>query len=240
MSGSRYTVPAVAGVTLLGGGIYMMRGRPSATDDPAQQTSRSTPRPDADEVERKKQQAQSKRDNAISGAGVGMTANTGGAELSGGSNAGNKLGPQHGAQQPGKGVRREDLPSGGVGGGHGAGNSNARSIEVGGSGSGSGSGDAGGRSFFSGWFGSGGGSSSGQNSSSEGAGMGTTLSQKLQGAAGTGGKTAGGQQYDVDPKDTRIKSHHADTPTNRGGSPFDKHRRDVTAVSDTSSNPGKE
>ncbi|KAF3354365.1 hypothetical protein VdG1_07597 [Verticillium dahliae VDG1] len=180
--GSKYTVPAVVGATLLGSGVYMMRGRPSATEAPAQNTATSAPRPDADEVERKKQQAQSKRDNGISGAGVGMTSNTGGAELSTGSKAGNRTGPQHGGQKISGDVSREDLPSG----------------------------------------------------------SGTSLSQKLQGTAGTGGSTAGGQQYDVDPKDTRIKSHHADTPSNRGGSPFDKHRKDVTAVSETSSKPGKE
>ncbi|KAG7130357.1 hypothetical protein HYQ45_010792 [Verticillium longisporum] len=207
--GSKYTVPAVVGATLLSSGVYMMRGRPSATEAPAQNTATSAPRPDADEVERKKQQAQSKRDNGISGAGVGMTSNTGGAELSTGSKAGNRTGPQHGGQTISGDVNREDLPSGGVGGGHGGGNDNSRtSVEIGKGGT------QGSKSFF--------------------------LGMKLQGTAGTGGSTAGGQQYDVDPKDTRIKSHHADTPSNRGGSPFDKHRRDVTAVSETSSKPGKE
>lgn len=61
-----------------------------------------------------------------------------------------------------------------------------------------------------------------------------SLSEMLQGAAGTGGATSRNQgDLEHDPKNTKIKSNHADTPTKRGGSPFDKHRKDVTAVSGT-------
>ncbi|KAK2060025.1 hypothetical protein LY76DRAFT_591754 [Colletotrichum caudatum] len=78
--------------------------------------------------------------------------------------------------------------------------------------------------------GGGGGGGGDAVSSSNGSGIGS----KLQGLFGTGGGQ-GGEKKRQAPVDTKIASHHADTPTNKGGSPWDKHRRDVTAVSDTES-----
>ncbi|OLN88329.1 hypothetical protein CCHL11_00206 [Colletotrichum chlorophyti] len=61
----------------------------------------------------------------------------------------------------------------------------------------------------------------------------------LQGFFGTGGNKDGERPKQA-PVDTKIPSNHADTYTKRGGSPFDKHTKDVTATSNTSERPGQE
>ncbi|KAF6830885.1 hypothetical protein CPLU01_07074 [Colletotrichum plurivorum] len=69
--------------------------------------------------------------------------------------------------------------------------------------------------------------------SSGGGSSGGGISSTLQGIFGTGGSKEGDRPSR--PVDTKIASHHADTPTNRGGSPWDKHRKDVTSVTPTES-----
>lgn len=209
MSKQSFAAPAVAVAALLGGGVYMFSGR-SASEAP-------------DNVTKKRQQADAKRDLTGGGAGVGGTAQVMGAELGAGMKSGNTDNPNRDA--PKSNTSRENLPSGGVAGGHGGNNSNTASIEMGSSGSG-------GQGLMSSIFGKTAPQTPSSNSNSSSSGLGETL----QGLAGTGGSTSRDQgNSENDPKNTKIKSNKAETPTNRGGSSFDKHRRDVTAVSNTSS-----
>lgn len=244
MSGSKFTTPAIAAAALIGGGIYMTRGGAKTTGaDAAQQLpDKPEPRPDSDEVQRRREHADAKRDmtggGAGGGAGVGGNAIAMGPEVGAGIKSGTDN-PQREAPRPN--TSRDNLPAGGVSGGHGGNNSNTASIEMGSTG-----GRGGG--LFSGLFGS----STSQESSGPGSGKGgggvggsgkgeSGLGAMAQGLAGTGGSKAREQgNSDHDPKNTKIKSHDANSPTNRGGSPFDKHRKDVTAVSKTSEYPGKE
>ncbi|KAH7350162.1 hypothetical protein B0T11DRAFT_138537 [Plectosphaerella cucumerina] len=224
MSKQSFAVPAVAVATLLGGGVYMFNknGRPEASAVPS-----------SSDESKKRQQANAKRDLAGGGVGVGGTAQVMGAEVGAGLNSGNTDNPNRDHPKPN--TSRENLPSGGVAGGHGGNNSNTASIEMGSSGSG-------GKGLLSSIFGKSDATPSPQapvnsksGSSSPGSGA-SSVSEMLQGAAGTGGSTSRDQgNSEDDPKNTKIKSNHGDTPTKKGGSPWDKHRKDVTAVSDTSS-----
>ncbi|RSL39170.1 hypothetical protein CEP53_014260 [Fusarium sp. AF-6] len=97
-------VPIGAGVALLGAGIYYKtRSKPQVSDEQA-----------------RRDRAQAKRDEGLSGAGIGGNAVTGGHELS-------HVNPQ---RSEGSTTPLEKLPSGGVGGGVGAGGANVRSIEM--------------------------------------------------------------------------------------------------------------
>lgn len=97
-------VPIGAGVALLGAGIYYKsRSKPQVSDEQA-----------------RRDRAQAKRDEGLSGAGIGGNAVTGGHELS-------HVNPQ---RTEGSTAPLEKLPSGGVGGGVGAGGANVRSIEM--------------------------------------------------------------------------------------------------------------
>ncbi|RSM05764.1 hypothetical protein CEP52_006093 [Fusarium oligoseptatum] len=97
-------VPIGAGVALLGAGIYYKsRSKPQVSDEQA-----------------RRDRAQAKRDEGLSGAGIGGNAVTGGHELS-------HVNPQ---RSEGSTAPLEKLPSGGVGGGVGAGGANVRSIEM--------------------------------------------------------------------------------------------------------------
>ncbi|KAI8724555.1 hypothetical protein NCS52_00024900 [Fusarium sp. LHS14.1] len=94
-------VPIGAGVALLGAGIYYKsRSKPQVSEDQA-----------------RRDRAQAKRDEGLSGAGIGGNAVTGGHELS-------HVNPK---RAEGSTAPLEKLPSGGVGGGVGAGGSNVRS-----------------------------------------------------------------------------------------------------------------
>ncbi|GJC80358.1 hypothetical protein ColLi_03196 [Colletotrichum liriopes] len=220
MSRQNLAVPLMGAAALLGGGVYYARKPSNTSGDASQQIANADKaRPTSDETatENRKRAADAKRDNGLGGAGVGTNNATGGAELS----TGNRSGSSANHDAP-KGPS-EKFPSdaGEIGGGHGRGNSNTRAIETHGPSMSSGS------STATGALGGGG---SGTTSSSNGSGIGS----KLQGFFGTGGSQDGEKKRQA-PVDTKIASHHADTPTNKGGSPWDKHRKDVTAVSSTES-----
>lgn len=204
MSRSKLTTPALGAVALIGGGLFYSRRGKSSDATPPQS-----------EVDRKKERANAKRDLGLGGAGVGGNAITGGTELASGLGSGNsKENPTRATQKPAGDVPRDQLPSGGVGGGYGGSNANSRSIEL---------------------------QKPGTPGTGTGTGTGTSAGEKLQGIFGTTGSRSEGpttEKHGVDPKDTKVWSHHADTPTNRGGSPFDKHRRDVTAAAENPDRPG--
>ncbi|KAJ4311422.1 hypothetical protein N0V84_010443 [Fusarium piperis] len=96
-------VPIGAGVALLGAGIYY----------------KSRSKPQVSEEQARRDRAHAKRDEGLSGAGVGGNAVTGGHELS-------HVNRQRDSNEE-RTVPLEKLPSGGVGGGVGAGGSNVRS-----------------------------------------------------------------------------------------------------------------
>ncbi|KAF4453419.1 hypothetical protein FALBO_15990 [Fusarium albosuccineum] len=97
-------VPIGAAVTLLGAGIYYKsRKAPEVSDEQA-----------------RRDRAQAKKDEGLSGAGIGGNAVTGGHELS-------HVNPD---RKEGTTAPPEKLPSGGVGGGVGGGGANVRSIEM--------------------------------------------------------------------------------------------------------------
>jgi hypothetical protein len=103
MSKQNTAVLALAGAGVLGAGIYTMKYR----KDPPQQSKNKT---------------QDKKDMGLGGAGVGLTGAAGGNER---------------AIHPGKDheehttAPKEKLPSGGVGGGAGAGGTGSRAVEFG-------------------------------------------------------------------------------------------------------------
>ncbi|KAK2025114.1 hypothetical protein LX32DRAFT_703994 [Colletotrichum zoysiae] len=233
MSRQNFAAPLMGAAALVGGGVYYMRQPSNTSGDAAQQVANADkPRLTSDETaaatdkatERRKRAADAKRDNGLGGAGVGFNNNTGGAELSSGNQSGTSADRRDAPRGP-----KEKFPddAGQVGGGYGGGNANTRAVETHGPSMTPGSSTATG-AVGGGKSGSGGGGDA--VSSSNGSGIGS----KLQGFFGTGGGQ-GGEKKRQAPVDTKIASHHADTPTNRGGSPWDKHRRDVTAVSDTES-----
>ncbi|GJC92591.1 hypothetical protein ColKHC_01417 [Colletotrichum higginsianum] len=217
MSRQNLAIPLMGAAALVGGGVYYARTPSSTSGDAAQQISNTAkPRPTSDQTatEDRKRAADAKRDNGLGGAGVGMNNNTGGAELS----TGNRSGASGNSDTP-----KVPSDAGEIGGGHGRGNSNTRAIETHGPSMTPGS------STATGALGGG---------KDKGSGSAPTLRTKapLQGFFGTGGGEAQkGEKSRQAPLDTKIASHHADTPTNKGGSPWDKHRRDVTAVSSTES-----
>ncbi|WQF77505.1 hypothetical protein CDEST_02519 [Colletotrichum destructivum] len=227
MSRQNLAIPLMGAAALVGGGVYYARTPSSTSGDAAQQISNTAkPRPTSDQTatEDRKRAADAKRDNGLGGAGVGMTNNTGGAELS----TGNRSGASGNSDTP-KGPR-DKFPSdaGEIGGGHGRGNSNTRAIETHGPSMTPGSSTATGAL--------GGGKDKGSGSAPDTSNQSSGVGSKLQGFFGTGGGEAQkGEKSRQAPLDTKIASHHADTPTNKGGSPWDKHRRDVTAVSSTES-----
>ncbi|KAK2006308.1 hypothetical protein LZ32DRAFT_102406 [Colletotrichum eremochloae] len=228
MSRQNFAVPLMGAAALVGGGVYYMRQPSNTSGDAAQQIANSDKsRPTSDETatESRKRAADAKRDNGLGGAGVGFNNNTGGAELSTGNQSGTSADRQGAPKGP-----KDKFPSdaGQVGGGHGSGNANTRAVETHGPSMTPGSSTATGA--VGGGKSSGGGGGSDTTSSSNSSGIGS----KLQGFFGTGGSQDGEKKRQA-PMDTKVMSHHADTPTNKGGSPFDKHRRDVTAVSDTES-----
>ncbi|KAH0425262.1 hypothetical protein CcaCcLH18_11096 [Colletotrichum camelliae] len=206
MAARHFATPIAAGAVLLGGGLYAFNRhvKPSnPSGDPAQQVfDTKKPRPTADEVANKKQQADAKRDLGMGGAGVGTNHATGGTDLGSGLKSGNTENPNRDTPKGPK----EKFPSdaGAIGGGHGRGNANTRAIETHGPSMSPGS--------------------SAGVSNTEGG-----ISQKLGSIFGTGGGSQGKERHQR-PVDTKVASHMADTPTNRGGSPWDKHRRDVTAA----------
>lgn len=257
MSRSKLTAPVLGAAALLGGGLYVTSGRkgnPSGADAAQQIPDQSQqPRPDADEVaqaQKRREHNNGKRDLLGGGVGVGANANTGGTEIGSGIKKGNTDNPNR--ETSGTDAPLDKLPSGGLAGGYGGGNTNTRAIEKGASGVAetvsNAKSNAGG--MLSGWFGGGGGGGGGDDrklspktkdgsESQDGSSGNRSASQMLQGLAGTGG-TSAGEAPGLDRKNTKIMSHHADAPTNRGGSPHDKHRRDVTATSNTSEKPGQE
>ncbi|GKT48160.1 uncharacterized protein ColSpa_08341 [Colletotrichum spaethianum] len=227
MSRQNLAVPLMGAAALLGGGVYYARKPSNTSGDASQQIANADkPRPTSDEMatQDRKRAADAKRDNGLGGAGVGLNNNTGGAELSSGTRSGSS-----GNRDTPKGPS-EKFPSdaGQIGGGYGGGNSNTRAIETHGPSMSPGSSTATGA--LGGGKSNGGGGGSDTASSSNGSGVGS----KLQGFFGTGGGQNGEKKRQA-PVDTKIASHHADTPTNKGGSPWDKHRKDVTSVSDTES-----
>jgi len=253
---ARLTIPTIAATSLVGGYFYYRE--PSANPSKGGQAERTRQKRDKE---------------ALSGAGVGGNAMSGG----------------HEAGQPGSGIQpgtgdverdtqttapKDKLPAGGVGGGYGGGNSNVRAVDmsakketkgdVDGAMSSAGSGGSeklsaksdSGSSSAAGENTNGASSSSSSSSadsparssgstSNEAPGFessdykvrsrtyptsqddyhpnsettatqGTSLSQRLQGAFGQGGK-ASGQVANEEKKfgDTRIHSNHGDTPTKR-------------------------
>ncbi|KAK1585073.1 uncharacterized protein LY79DRAFT_519508 [Colletotrichum navitas] len=233
MSRQNLAVPLMGAAALVGGGVYYMRQPSNTSGDPAQQIANTDKRrPTSDETtsdkatESRKRAADAKRDNGLGGAGVGFNNNTGGAELSSGNQSGTSADGRGAPKGP-----KEKFPNdaGQVGGGYGSGNANTRAVETHGPsmtpGSSTATGAVGGGKS-SGGGGGGGDAASSSNSSG--------IGSKLQGFFGTGGGQ-GGEKVRQAPVDTKIASNHADTPTKKGGSPWDKHRRDVTAVSDTES-----
>ncbi|KAK1994536.1 hypothetical protein LX36DRAFT_200212 [Colletotrichum falcatum] len=226
MSRQNLAVPLMGAAAMVGGGVYYMRQPSNTSGDAAQQVANADkPRPSSDDTaaDGRRRAADAKRDNGLGGAGVGFNNNTGGAELSSGNQSGTGA-DRRGAPKGPKDKFPDD--AGQVGGGYGAGNSNTRAIETHGPSMTPGSSSATGAL--------GGGKSGNGGADSAGGSNGSGIGSKLQGFFGTGGGQ-GGEKKRQSPVDTKIASHHADTPTNRGGSPFDKHRRDVTAVSDTDS-----
>ncbi|WYZ35093.1 hypothetical protein EsH8_I_001369 [Colletotrichum jinshuiense] len=222
MSRQSLAAPLMGAAAVLGGGVYYARQPSNTSGDPAQQVSNADhPRPSSDEVvAQKRQHANAKRDLGLGGAGVGNNHATGGTDIGSGLLSGNTEDP---SRSTAKGPT-EKFPSdaGQVGGGHGRGNSNTRAIETHGPSTSPGS------STLTGAL-------KGENSSSGGGGGSSEggISEKLHGLFTSGGKASDKPRQA--PVDTKIASHHADTPTNKGGSPWDKHRRDVTAVTPTES-----
>ncbi|KAF9871498.1 hypothetical protein CkaCkLH20_11145 [Colletotrichum karsti] len=207
MSKRGLVTPILGATAVLGGGVYYFR-KPNTFGDPAQHVhDTDKPRPTADEVAIKKEQANAKRDLGMGGAGVGMNHATGGTDIGSGLKSGNTQNPN---RDTAKGPT-EKFPSdaGAVGGGHGRGNANSRAIETHGPSKPSGT--------------------SGSTGNTEGG-----ISHRLQGFFGTGGHKEG-DRPSTPMMDTKVASHHGDTPTNRGGSPWDKHRRDVTATAEKGS-----
>ncbi|KAK0388015.1 hypothetical protein NLU13_4259 [Sarocladium strictum] len=223
MSAQRFFVPAAAGATALGGYLYY--------------NSKKAPLSREDQLREK---SQAKRDAGLGGAGVGQNAVTGLHEKGGPGS-----GVPTGNKDPSRAVKtdapKEDLPSGGVGGGVGAGDPSTRkTVDINakkptygdrdgksGSGSDSSSGDQKSTSSSSSNNNnnnkSSGGSSGAKDSSSKSssgasnsAQGNSSWSQSLQGIFGQGGSTAG-EKDDVHKKfhDTKIHSNHADTPTKR-------------------------
>ncbi|KAL0936095.1 uncharacterized protein CTRU02_208310 [Colletotrichum truncatum] len=250
MSRQNLAAPLLGAAALVGGGVYYTRKSTDTSGDPAQQTHGGKPRPTTDEVvANKKQQADAKRDLGLGGAGVGMNQTTGGTELGSGLKSGNTENPNRDAPKGPK----DKFPSdaGEIGGGQGRGKTNARSIEwqgpsTGGSAGDSSAGSVGGgpsaqssnkedskdKPSSSSYAGSQGNTGGGTDSNSVGSQGG--ISQRLQGFFRQGGDQEGEKPRQA-PMDTKVASNLSDTPTKRGGSPFDKHRKDVTAVSPTES-----
>ncbi|KAK1978101.1 hypothetical protein LZ30DRAFT_752391 [Colletotrichum cereale] len=233
MSRQNLAIPLMGAAALVGGGVFFMRQPSGTSGDAAQQiANKDKPRPNSDETaatdkatESRKRAADAKRDNGLGGAGVGLNNNTGGAELSSGNQSGTSADRRSAPKGP-----KEKFPddAGQIGGGYGAGNANTRAIETHGPSMTPGSSTATGA--LGGGKSSGGGGGKDTASSSNSSGVG----EKLQGFFGTGGGQDKEKKRQA-PVDTKIASHHADTPTNKGGSPWDKHRRDVTSVSSTES-----
>lgn len=251
---ARLTIPTIAATSLVGGYFYYRE--PSANPSKGGQAERTRQKRDKE---------------ALSGAGVGGNAMSGG----------------HETGQPGSGIQpgtgdverdtqttapKDKLPAGGVGGGYGGGNSNVRAVDMSAkqetkgdingamSSAGSGGSDKLSAKSDSGFSSAAGENTNGASSSSASADspsrssgstskespgfessdykvrsrtyptsqddyrpnsdttatQGTSLSQRLQGAFGQGGK-ASGQVANEEKKfgDTRIHSNHADTPTKR-------------------------
>ncbi|OHE90378.1 hypothetical protein CORC01_14326 [Colletotrichum orchidophilum] len=223
MSRQNYAVPLVGAAALLGGGIYYVRKPSTTSGDASQQIANADKsRPSSDEVaDQRKKAADAKRDNGLGGAGIGTnTGATGGAELS----TGNRGGSSADRDTP-KGPK-EKFPSdaGEIGGGPGRANSNTRAIETHGPSMSPGS-----NTLTGALSGKSNGPSTGGSSSGSGEGIGS----KLQGFFTSGSKDR--EKLRQSPVDTKIASHSPDTPTNRGGSPWDKERRDVTSVNRTKS-----
>lgn len=201
---------------LLGGGIYYVRKPSTTAGDPAQQIANNADnsRPSSDAVaEQRKKAADAKRDNGLGGAGIGTnTGATGGAELS----TGNRGGSSADRDTP-KGPK-DKFPSdaGEIGGGPGRANSNTRAIETHGP-----SMTPGSSTLTGALTGKSNGPSTSGSSDSSGEGIGS----KIQGFFT--GSSKGNEKPRQSPVDTKIVSHSPDTPTNRGGSPWDKERRDV-------------
>lgn len=106
----RSLVPVIAGTSLLGGIVFWF-SRPT----------NKTPE------ESRRARADAKKSEGLSGAGVGQNATTGGHETS---QPGSGIASaQDDRDKTGTTARKDQLPSGGVGGGVGAGGSNVRAIE---------------------------------------------------------------------------------------------------------------
>ncbi|KAL0781800.1 hypothetical protein CaCOL14_003135 [Colletotrichum acutatum] len=216
MSRQNYAVPLMGAAALLGGGIYYVRQPSTSSGDPAQQIANNADnsRPSSDAVaEQRKKAADAKRDNGLGGAGIGTnTGATGGAELS----TGNRGGSSADRDTP-KGPK-EKFPSdaGEIGGGPGRANSNTRAIETHGP-----SMTPGSSTLTGALTGKSNGPSTSGSSGSSGEGIGS----KIQGFFTSSSKS--NEKPRQSPVDTKIVSHSPDTPTNRGGSPWDKERRDV-------------
>ncbi|KAL6357436.1 hypothetical protein LRP88_07602 [Fusarium phalaenopsidis] len=177
-------VPIGAGVALLGAGIYY----------------KSRSKPQVSEEQARRDRAQAKRDEGLSGAGVGGNAVTGGHELS-------HVNPQ---RSEGSTAPLEKLPSGGVGGGVGAGGANVRSIEM--TAKQRGGTTRGWRATMTGRPRGG----TRRTTISTSLESGQSLSQTLQGAFGQGGKRAAEpDDQNADFHNTKIASNHAETPTKR-------------------------
>lgn len=203
MSAQRFLVPAAVGTTALGGFIYY---RSTGSSEPKSREQQRRERADA------------KRDAGLAGAGVGQNATTGSVEA-GGPGSGVPTANMDPDRKVKTDAPKEKLPSGGVGGGVGAGGMSARVVDI------SAKKSTDGGSSGGSWFGGGGGGSksstddkSSSNSSSSSSGGASSASQGLQGLAGTGGKTAApreGEGEHVKHHDTKVYSNHANTPTKR-------------------------
>lgn len=169
MSAQRFFVPAAAGATAIGGYLYYNSKQPAKSRE-----------------QQRRERSQDKRDAGLSGAGVGQNAMTGLHE---------KGGPGSGVPtantDPDRAVKtdapKEKLPSGGVGGGVGAGGANSRTtVDI-----------------------------SAKKPTTEQTSS-SSWSQGLQGVFGQGGASAGdSNETHKKYHDTKVHSNHADTPTKR-------------------------
>ncbi|KEY69711.1 hypothetical protein S7711_03196 [Stachybotrys chartarum IBT 7711] len=207
------SVPAVAGVGLVGAAVY------------------ATTRPKKDPEDQRRDRVQAKRDSGLGGAGVGGNFTTGGFET-GQVGSGTTSSTHDSDRKIDTDASRDQLPSGGVGGGVGGGGMNTRATEMTtkkqggdygdhtGSGSHKSSGQdsvsSGGSSSASSGKGPSSGSpgSSSQDSNAQPSGF----SERFQGLFGQGGKSAS-DNSDIHAANhqTVAASNHAQTPTKKMG-----------------------
>lgn len=143
--------------------------------------------------EQRRQRVEHMRGEGLGGAGIGQTTNTGGHETA---QPGSGVAPAQydESRKSGTTAKKEDLPSGGVGGGVGRGGANVRAIEI-----------------------------APKTPHQTGTSTQASASSFLGGLFGTGGATAG-TGTDPETKDTRVASNYAGTPTKRHADWHDQHQ----------------